>query len=85
VRINKQSKDDIAFMIRCDSSRPSVHNFLWMSDRAVSFCAWNRACSPPLSGRKGRPMPLLMYFPFIVWSGILMHMCEPQPVKKNRR
>jgi hypothetical protein len=31
-------------------------------------------------------MPLLMYFPFIVWSGIWMHMCEPQPVKvKNSR
>jgi hypothetical protein len=26
-------------------------------------------------------MPLLLYFPFIVWSGIWMHMCEPQPLK----
>ena len=24
-------------------------------------------------------MPLLIYFPFIVWSGIVMRMFEPQP------
>jgi hypothetical protein len=29
-------------------------------------------------------MPLLMYFPFIVWSGIVMRMWEPPPPKKNR-
>ena len=26
-------------------------------------------------------MPLLMYFPFIVWSGIVMQMCEPRRSK----
>jgi hypothetical protein len=25
-----------------------------------------------------------MYFPFIVWSGIVMRMWEPPPPKKNR-
>jgi hypothetical protein len=24
-------------------------------------------------------MPLLIYFPFILWSGIVMQMCEPRP------
>ena len=24
-------------------------------------------------------MPMLIYFPFIVWSGIVMQMCEPRP------
>jgi hypothetical protein len=89
VRINKQSQDDIAFVIRCDRSRPAVHNFLWMSRDAASFSAWNRACSAAVVWPERTTMPLLMYFPFIVWSGIWMHMCEPQPVKvkvkkKNR-
>ena len=26
-------------------------------------------------------MPLLMYFPLIVWSGIVMQMCEPRVSK----
>jgi hypothetical protein len=30
-------------------------------------------------------MPLLIYFPFIVWSGIVMQMCEPRPAKKADR
>jgi len=25
-------------------------------------------------------MPLLIYFPFIVWSGIVVHMCQPRAV-----
>ena len=28
-------------------------------------------------------MPLLIYFPFIVWSGIMMRMCEPQPPRRT--
>jgi hypothetical protein len=28
-------------------------------------------------------MPLLIYFPFIVWSGIVMQMCEPPLSKKS--
>jgi len=29
-------------------------------------------------------MPLLIYFPFIVWSGLVMRMCEPWPEKNDR-
>ena len=28
-------------------------------------------------------MPLLIYLPFIVWSGIVMQMCEPEKSTKN--
>ena len=28
-------------------------------------------------------MPLLMYFPLIVWSGIVLQMCEPQRSKTS--